>query len=162
MAMTADGKIARHRTHFTNWTGAEDKRMFKRISEQAGVVIMGANTFSGFGKPLPNRLNVVLTRQPEQYQAQSNLVFTAAPPRQILKWLSSKGYQSAILAGGATINSLFLRAGLIDEMIITIVPLIFGEGISLFAETTSATLTLLDSWLLETKVQVLHYRIDAS
>jgi dihydrofolate reductase len=50
MAMTADGKIARHNRHFPNWTGRADKRMFKQLTTQAGVVIMGSGTFATIGK----------------------------------------------------------------------------------------------------------------
>ena len=62
MAMTVDGKIGKSHDHFPDWTGTEDKRLFAKISRQAGVVIMGSKTFDTIGKPLPQRKNVILTR----------------------------------------------------------------------------------------------------
>ena len=62
MAITLDGKIAKHKAHFPNWTSKEDKKFFAKISKEHKVVLMGANTFSTFKKPLKDRLNVVLAK----------------------------------------------------------------------------------------------------
>ena len=159
MAVTADGKIARHEAHFPNWTGKADKALFKRLTQQAGVIVMGSKTFATIGKPLPNRLNIVLTRHPEKFQSQSNLVFTSDTPRKIMQQLSSKGYDTAILAGGATINSIFLKEKLIDELMITISPIIFGQGLSLFSEPADIELNLLGSKPIGSDVLLLHYRM---
>ena len=59
MALTLDGKIAKDPDHYPDWTGKEDKKLFAEISKKAGVVIMGSKTFDTFGKPLPNRKNVI-------------------------------------------------------------------------------------------------------
>ncbi len=158
MAVTVDGKIARHDDHFPDWTGKADKRMFKRLTEQAGVVIMGSKTFATLGNPLPNRLNVVMTRRPADYRSSDNLIFTDKPPDLLLAALSERGYQAAVLAGGAHINSLFLRHHLIDEMILTVSPVIFGQGLSLFAEEVDVRLELISSNLLDDNLLMLHYR----
>lgn len=160
MAVTADGKIARHDEHFPDWTGKADKRMFKGLTEQAGVVIMGSTTYQTIGKPLPNRLNVVMTRRPGDYQERSNLVFTADPADQVLAALALKGYHTAVLAGGSTINSLFLRMRLINEMILTISPVIFGRGMSLFSDPADVRLELISSSMLDHHSVMLHYRFS--
>lgn len=158
MAMTADGKIARHRREFPDWTSKADKRMFKTVSEEAGVVIMGSRTYEAIGSALPNRLNVVMTRRPDAYQPASNVLFYTDTPRALTRWLTSKGYETAVLAGGATINSLFLREQLIDEMMLTVVPRIFGQGLSLFSEPADANLSLIAARELDQGLQLLHYR----
>lgn len=43
------------------WYLPEDLKFFKRIT-QAKPLVMGRKTFASIGKPLPNRLNVVVTR----------------------------------------------------------------------------------------------------
>lgn len=43
------------------WHISEDLQHFKRIT-QDGVVIMGRKTFESMGRPLPNRINWVITR----------------------------------------------------------------------------------------------------
>jgi dihydrofolate reductase len=44
MAQSVDGIIAKDAYHFTEWTCTADKRLFKRITMEAGVLIMGART----------------------------------------------------------------------------------------------------------------------
>ena len=66
MALTVDGKIGKDDAHFPDWTGSEDKKMFKAVTRRAGVVIMGSKTYDTIGKPLPGRKNVILTRNPHR------------------------------------------------------------------------------------------------
>jgi dihydrofolate reductase len=159
MAMTADGIIGRTNAHFPDWTCSEDKRMFKQMSQKAGVVIMGSRTFDTIGKALPGRLNVVMTRRPEQYESAENLVFWSGSPRSLLDDLNSKGFETAVLAGGATINSLFVRDGLIDELYLTIAPKLFGQGLSSFADPLDLDLELKEVRCLEAQTVFLIYQI---
>ena len=142
MAMTLDGKIAKDTGHFPDWTGSEDKKLFAALSRKAGAVIMGSRTFDTIGRPLPGRLNVVMTRNRARRSRWDNLRFTHAPPGQLLDDLHAQGYTHAVLAGGALINTLFANAGLIDEIVVTVCPLIFGQGIGLFADGTALALDL--------------------
>ena len=159
MALTLDGKIARDADHFPDWTGSADKRFFARRSRAAGVVIMGAKTFDTLGTPLPGRKNVVLSRNPERRSRPPDLIFTARPPGEVIAALAAEGYSEAILAGGARINSLFAAAGLIDEVIVTVSPLIFGSGLSLFDARLDLTLALLEVRQMEDDLVRLHYRV---
>jgi dihydrofolate reductase len=142
MALTVDGKIAKHANHFPDWTEKADKKMFKDITMNAGVIIMGSKTYDTIGKPLPDRKNIVLTRNPHRKSETDNLVFTNAPPKKILADLEATGADHAVLIGGATINSLFAMEGLIDELILTYCPIVFGAGISLFSDDISMDLRL--------------------
>ncbi|RLC27607.1 MAG: dihydrofolate reductase, partial [Deltaproteobacteria bacterium] len=83
-------------------------------------------------------------RRRDRLSKWSNLVFTGQEPGEILNGLQQDGFSEVILAGGATINLLFAKARLIDEIIVTIVPKIFGTGISLFPEKIDLSLSLYD------------------
>jgi len=131
MAMTLDGKIARNSNHFPDWTSREDKKFFYEISRKSGVVIMGDKTFFTLEKPLKDRLNVVFTLE-ENPPVLKGVKWVAGEPEKIITELEKDGHQTAILGGGATLNGLFLKRKLIDEIIVTIEPKIFGQGISLF------------------------------
>ena len=48
--------------------------------------------------------------------------------------LSRKGYKKILLLGGSHINTLFLRANLVDELHLTVEPKIFGKGTLLIQE----------------------------
>ena len=131
MAVTLDGKIAKTSNHFPNWTSPEDKKLFAKISKEAGVVIMGEKTFVTFPAPLKDRLNVVFSLD-ENPKEISGVKWVKGDPEEVISELEAMGYKSAILGGGAFINGLFLEKNLIDEIIVTIEPKIFGEGLSLF------------------------------
>ncbi|MCK8604019.1 dihydrofolate reductase family protein [Desulfoferrobacter suflitae] len=142
MALTLDGKIGKTPDHFPDWTGKEDKKFFAALSRKAGVVIMGSKTFDTFGTPLPGRVNVVMTRDSSRVSRDSNLWFTQEGPEEILRTLEQQGYSEVVLAGGSLVNTLFAREGFIDEIIVTISPVIFGRGVSLFSDDVSLILKL--------------------
>lgn len=50
------------------WQMPEDLKFFKRTTS-GHTVIMGRKTFESVGKPLPNRRNIIITRQ-ENYQVE--------------------------------------------------------------------------------------------
>ena len=159
MAMTADGMIARDHAHFPDWTCSADKKMFKRLTQKAGVVLFGSKTFETIGKPLEGRLNLVLTRHPERYQSTENLIFSSASPDLILQDLALRGFKEAILAGGSIINTLFVKSRLIDEVVLTIAPHIFGQGVTLFSEPCDLSLRLQEVQKLDVHSVVLRYRV---
>ncbi len=159
MAMTLDGKIAKTADHFPDWTAPEDKKFFAERTRKAGAVVMGSRTFDTLKKPLPGRLNVVMTRDPSRTSPWTNLVFTQDPPRKILGWLESLGYREVVLAGGALINSLFAAENLIDRLIVTVSPKIFGTGISLFSPEISMDLSLEDIQRAGKELVVLSYKV---
>jgi dihydrofolate reductase len=55
----------------------------------------------------------------------------AGPPAEIVSRLASRGVHHLYVDGGITIQG-FLRAGLIQRLVITRVPVLIGEGIPLF------------------------------
>lgn len=133
-AVTIDGKLARNPAHFVDWSSREDKRLFFSLSKQAGVIIIGNNTFKTLPAPLPGRLHVVLTHDlTHKKNIPGEVEFTNQSPQNILASLEARGYTEAVLGGGSQINSLFLHNDLIDEISLTIEPLIFGLGIDLFS-----------------------------
>ena len=159
MAITVDGKIGKNRDHFPDWTGTEDKRLFAKLSMEAGVVIMGSRTFDTIGKPLPQRKNVILTRNKSRKSEWENLVYTDQPPAAILSDLEAEGFTQVVLAGGTLINSLFARAKLIDEVIVTVSPFIFGYGLSLFSEEIAMDLELQEVERLGQNLAYLRYKV---
>lgn len=143
MAMTADGKIARHSGHLADWTSPEDKKLFVAESKEHGVIIMGENTFRTFKRPLPGRLNVVLSME-DNPKPIEGVMWYKGEPEVLIEKLEAMGYQSALLGGGAGINSLFLSHELIDELAITVEPKLFGTGLSIFAQEAAVELELIN------------------
>lgn len=68
------------------WACSEDLRLFKEITTDQ-IVVMGRKTFESIGRPLPNRLNVVITQSEINKQD-----FTWSPAaRTALLYINVKG-----------------------------------------------------------------------
>ncbi|MEJ2640781.1 MAG: dihydrofolate reductase family protein [Desulfosarcinaceae bacterium] len=160
MALTLDGRSGLSTDHFPDWTGSADKRMFKALSQEAGVVIMGSRTYDTIGKPLPGRRIVVMTRNPERVSDHPNLRYTNQSAAEVLQMLAAQGYSEAVLAGGATINDLFIAADLVDELVITFAPLTFGQGLGLYNLAKTLRFSLMDHRVLDAHTLMARYRVE--
>lgn len=158
MAMTLDGKIAKTDNHFPDWTSREDKKLFAKVSKEAGVVIMGDKTFFTFPAPLKDRLNVVFTLD-ENPKSMEGVKWVKGESEDVVRELEALGHTSAVLGGGAFINGLFLEHKLIDEIYITVEPKIFGDGLSLFKGDFDLKLELIDVEKINSDSVVLKYKV---
>lgn len=82
----------------------EDRRFFKEMTT-GGVIIAGRITFEAFSGPLPNRKNIVLTRN-EVYKAEGAVV--AHSESEVLDNISGYKNDKIFVAGGGDIFRLFL------------------------------------------------------
>ena len=84
--------------------------------------------------PYGKRRVVVLSSQPLDLSAArgANVEQMAGPPTEIASKLAAAGAHNIYVDGGVTIQG-FLRAGLIQRIIITRVPVLIGDGIPLFS-----------------------------
>ena len=161
MATTLDGKIAKHTTQLADWTSKADKKIFVAETKKAGVIVMGETTYNTIGRPLPGRLNIVLTPEPENKESiPDSLEFIKAEPKEICAMLAKRGFETIILGGGATVNGSFLRENLIDEIWLTVEPKIFGEGVSLFnGADVNLSLELISIEKIDDNVLQMRYKI---
>src|SRR3990167_2130418 len=114
---TIDGYIAKSSDDDLAWGAKADKQWFSKVTREMGVVVMGRKTAELIGRPLPGRLNLVMSRK------------TGKSPRQILEDLENKGFKQVAICGGASIYTLWLRERLVDEVWVSIQPVIFEGGI---------------------------------
>jgi len=163
LAISADGKIAKHENHLADWTSAEDKKEFIKTTKEAGNIIMGRKTYDTIGRPLPNRLNLIMTRSVESRKKDEipgTLEFTDQSPKDIIANLEKLGFETAIVGGGTAINTLFLKENLIDEIKLTIEPKLFGSGFGIFDKIdVDVDLELLEMKKLNDNTIYLHYKI---
>ena|SRR3989338_6137086 len=123
-----------------DWSSKEDQEYFAALKEKSRLIIMGRKTYEaakGHTALSPKILRVVLTKNPKRYRhltVQNQLEFTNQPPKKLLATLKRRGYAEALLVGGSEVNSAFLRANLIDEIWLTVEPLVLGTGKTLFSK----------------------------
>lgn len=106
------------------------------------VLVMGRNSYEkvcSFGTwPYADTPVIVLSSNPIEFSSDSpsTIQHSSEQPRQLCERLSRDGVRHIYIDGGITIQR-FLSAGLIDEMTITVIPIILGDGIPLFGPTKS-------------------------
>lgn len=62
------------------------------------------------------------------------------PPRDALEWLGRQGLRSLFVEGGGRVITSFLRAGVVERLLVVVAPLLIGEGISAVGDLGVGTL----------------------
>ena len=159
-AISADGYIAQTHDQLADWTGKADKRFFVKKTKEAGVLIMGRTTYATIGRPLPDRLNIVMTRTPDTAQNISgSLEFTDEAPEVILERLEKDGFRSVVIGGGAQVYSQFLEKGLVTDIFLTVESVLFGGGVSFVEGIVPIMLQLKNVERLGEEAVLLHYSV---
>lgn len=139
IATSLDGFIARKNGDLdwlpTPSQGGEDYGYAKFMST-IDHIVMGRNTFEkvlSFGGWHYDKKVIVLTNRNLTLPPElSDKVESASlSPRELVRQLEQRGSRNIYLDGGLTIQR-FLREGLVNEMIITTIPVLIGEGLPLF------------------------------
>lgn len=115
------------------------------------VMVMGRNTFdfvmnAGVEWPYGLLPVIVLTHRPLDLPADFVGVVedSALGPEPLMADLAQRGFEHAYIDGGRTVQT-FMAAGLIDEVTLTTVPSVIGQGISVFGADSDIRLELVSS-----------------
>src|SRR6266705_6787702 len=135
---SVDGFIARSNGDL-DWlpAGGGEPHGYNEFVASVDAIVIGRKTFEKvltFGVwPYGDKRVVVLSRRPVDLSAAGGGVVErmAGPPAEIVSQLAASGAHHLYVDGGITIQE-FLRAGLIQRLIITRVPVLIGDGIPLF------------------------------
>jgi dihydrofolate reductase len=120
-----------------------------------GNLIIGRRTFDLFRSEMPGIEVVVMSHSPLKY----NGVSVATSPTEALGLLEKKGFDAALVGGGAQVVRAFLSQGLVDEFYINIYPMLGKSPTVVSAENFQASLELLGIEKLNPDVVQLHYRV---
>ena len=140
IATSLDGFIADKNDNL-DWLPAPEGADFgfDAFMQSIDAIVMGKNTFNmvlSFGIEWPYNKPVFVVSStlktiPEALEGKVSLV--QGNPSELVKQLNAQGYEKLYIDGGVTIQN-FLKENLIDEMIITTIPILLGGGKPLFAE----------------------------
>ncbi|WP_108790758.1 dihydrofolate reductase family protein [Falsiruegeria mediterranea] len=143
MAMTLDGFVAR-KDHALDWlfkqpSGNEDHG-FVDFMDSVDVLVMGTGslrTVLGFDMWPYDKPVVVLSRSMTKDDLPSDLrdkvEFSTAAPKDLWESFAERGFERVYVDGGAIIQS-FLKAGLINDMKVSMIPILIGDGIRIFGD----------------------------
>ncbi|MBO6621534.1 MAG: dihydrofolate reductase [Balneola sp.] len=112
---------------------------YEAFISKIDALVMGRTTFEtvlNFGIEWPYKKPVFvlsnrLKKVPDELSGSVQLVRGTLD--EILKQIHNQGHHNLYIDGGKTIQS-FLKEELIDEMVITTIPILLGSGIPLFGE----------------------------
>lgn len=164
MVMSANGIVAQKKIQNSfDWNSEEDRKQFMEKIKEIGTVFMGANTFKSIGKkPYQGIDFFVLTNHPEEFGEFDNVTYVSGEVADIYRQIQEKGIKQIALLGGPATNGQFLDRGLVDELYLTVEPLMMPEGLRLTADMEkSVKLKLEDSSVLgNSNTLLLHYLIE--
>lgn len=126
---------------------------FGAVMEKVDAVVMGRTTYEkvlsfGIEWPYSKHVYVLSTSIKDvPVDLSSKVSILQGTPADILMDINHKGHHKLYIDGGRTVQD-FLKADLIDELIITTLPLLLGGGFPLFGELPSRQSYL----LVESKV----------
>ena len=97
------------------WRISEDLKRFKSLTT-GHVIVMGRKTYQSIGRPLPNRTNIVVTRN-KDFSAEG--VTVAHSLDQALELAREKEKETIFIIGGAEIYKEILPQ--VDELYLTVI-----------------------------------------
>jgi diaminohydroxyphosphoribosylaminopyrimidine deaminase / 5-amino-6-(5-phosphoribosylamino)uracil reductase len=138
LALTLDGRVA---VPDTRWvSGEESRRRVHELRAQVDAVAVGMGTVRADDPQLSAR-DVVASRQPRRLAfgagplpSGSELELRTGALEGELAALAAEGVQSLLLEGGPTLAASFLRADLVDKLLLFVAPRIAGDGPSFAPE----------------------------
>ena len=135
---SVDGFIARQNGEFDFLPeGGGEPHGYNEFMASVDALVIGRKTFETVlaypAWPYGDKRVVVLSSRPVDFSAVRGGIVEqrAGPPAEIVSKLAASGVSHIYVDGGITIQR-FLRAGLIQRLIITRVPVLIGDGIPLF------------------------------
>ena len=165
VAMSLDGYIAGPNGE-ADWIIMDPDIDFGALFEQFDTFLMGRRTFEGMGgaggSGQPGVKTIVFSRTLRQ-EDYPNLTIVSETPEQALAELRAKPGKDIWLFGGGSLFRSFLEARLVDEVEVSVIPVLLGEGIPLLPHKPLSErykLSLASSKAFKTGIVSLEYAVE--
>jgi dihydrofolate reductase len=139
VGISVDGYMARPDGRFDFLPeGGGEPHGYDEFIATVDVLVMGRNTYEVVlpFNPWPygaKPVFVLSSRELKPAPAGAVVERLSATPAEVVRHLDRRGFKHAYVDGGLTIQA-FLRAGLIERLTVTRVPVLIGRGIALFGD----------------------------
>ncbi|WFB62141.1 dihydrofolate reductase family protein [Sphingobacterium sp. WM] len=167
IACSLDGYIAKNNDDLSFLSTVEKEGEdygYGKFTDEIDTIIIGRKTFDYVEKNIgiahydqPGRRVFVITSvlRPNV----GNIHFTNVPINELVEELKNQEGKGIYCDGGAQIIDALLQYDMIDEMIISIVPILLGEGTRLFKDhRPEQVLEFISSKSFDTGLVQLHYK----
>lgn len=163
VAASLDGFIA-DRDGGVGWLDGYDSRNYghDEFVRRIGTVIMGSRTYEQtltFGAwPHKGQATYVVTHRQGLPRPDAGITFHGGDLGELVREIKAKGGNDVWLVGGAKLAASFFNAGLIDELMLFVIPVLLGDGMPLFGGLSRREpLSLLNVVSYPDGVAQLHY-----
>jgi dihydrofolate reductase len=166
VATTLDGFIA-HGDRTISGFIAEGEHVtdyLESLKNDYDTVLMGRRTYEfglqfGVTNPYPWMKQYVFSRTMER-SPDAGVELISENLLAVVRELKKQSGKDIYLCGGAELAATLFAAGLVDEIIVKLNPVVFGSGIPMFAGAIQqSALELTDSKVYDNSVLLLHYRV---
>jgi dihydrofolate reductase len=99
------------------------------------TVIMGRKTYDkvlGFGAEFPHKDRKVFVLSRKKKGADANVTFASGDPAKLIARLRKQEGKDIFCDGGAQVVHALLKKDLIDVLVVSLIPVLLGDGIPLF------------------------------
>lgn len=150
IATTLDGYVARldgSIDWLTSFDIPEAEDGYAAFYDTVDALVMGATTYEqvlGFGDwPYPGKCSYVLTSRPIPVEREDIRLMNTI--ESLLADINHNEFERVWVVGGGKVASAFMSQGLIDEYVLTLMPIILGAGISLYQAVPEQRLKLVEA-----------------
>jgi dihydrofolate reductase len=170
IAASLDGYIARADGSL-DWLSVVEREGedygYREFVDGVDALVMGRKTYDtvlGFEEwPFAGKRCIVLTHaRPASPRADEE--FASGAPTALLEQLGRQGVRRVYVDGGAVIRQ-FLGAGLVDDLTLSVIPVILGGGVRLFdgdPRNRAASLRLISARSFDSGLCQLRYELGAT
>lgn len=163
IATSLDGFIARKNGDI-DWLEEDPSYdYYPEFIRNVEVILMGAGTYEkvmsfGIDWPYPKQRSYVFTHK-KAHTKEKNIEFTDEDISSFINRIQAEIKGDIWIMGGSNLINQFLKKGLVDEIIVGILPIILGEGIPLFIGQDDIKLELTKVSSYEKGMVQIHYNV---
>lgn len=168
--ISLDGRITPPAQQGTPFASPETRANFFAALRANDASVSGRRTFDAVRDMMLHALrteqdvpmNIVQTRDPAAHAEEAiagRLEFTDLGPDALVADLEARGHEALLVAGGGEIYAAFAAAGLVDEWMVAVEPVLLGGGTPLFSQVAEQQLALREHRSLNDDTLLLRYDV---
>jgi len=123
-AVSVDGFIARENGD-TDWV--QDLELFEQTSREYGCIAMGRTTYDEFAGPAFDGVQHIVLSSKPQKSAHETVHFVQTVEQALAK-AKELGFAKLLVIGGSQTNGSFMQAGVVNNLLLDIHPILLGKG----------------------------------
>ena len=157
MVMSIDGIVALdEETDIREYSSPEDREFFIRETSAFDAAIMGRFSYN---EEVACRRKYVLSHREAGSCGDENTILLCGDAREICSRIEADGNERVALLGGPRTNTAFLGEGFVDELYLTVEPVVLGRGLNFADEELRAYWTLRESIRLNEKGTIVNHYV---